>query len=65
MSEKNKKKQTECLLGLHSGDGKLAANGDLLEHAGNLEVAGSSEVSSIDRLDVVSDSNVGNTGLQR
>ena len=54
----------ESLAGLDEGHGELAANGDLLEHAGNLEVAAASQVSAVDGLDVVSNSDLGDAGLK-
>ena len=57
-------KQTEGLSGLHGGDGELAANGDLLQHARNLKVAASGQVGAVDGLNVVADANVLDLGLQ-
>lgn len=54
---------TESLAGLDEGHGELAANGDLLEHASNLEVAAASEVGAVDGLDVVTDDDVLDAGL--
>ena len=57
--------RTESLLGLDESHGELAANGDLLQQAGNLKVAAASEISAVDGLDVVTDSNVLDLGLER
>ncbi len=57
--------RTESLLGLDEGHRELAANGDLLQQAGNLKVAAASEISAVDGLDVVTDSNVLDLGLER